>query len=177
MNIVAELPSLRRYALSLTRSEAEADDLVHDTLVRAYEKRATYDTSRNLRVWLFAILHNTFIDRTRKNRSDLSRRETVSNMRPANLAAQQDDAVRLTQITRAFAGLPEEQRAVLHLVAIEGLSYQATAEALAIPIGTVMSRLGRARAALRAWEEGQSQSSAPRGATLRLVGGQDDEPA
>jgi len=76
--------------------------------------------------------------------------------------------VRLAEVRRAFFGLPDEQRAALHLVAIEGLSYQAAADALAIPLGTLMSRIGRARAALR---ESETEGTAARRARLRLIGG------
>jgi RNA polymerase sigma-70 factor (ECF subfamily) len=83
--------------------------------------------------------------------------------------------VRLRQIQQAFMSLPEEQRAVLHLVAIEGLSYQEAAESLGIPVGTLMSRLGRARAALRTFEAGPAQAAVGRPRpNLRVVGGSHD---
>jgi RNA polymerase sigma-70 factor, ECF subfamily len=97
----------------------------------------------------------------------------VADFAETALPASQESRVRLQQVRAAFLSLPEEQRAVLHLVAIEGLSYQETAAALDIPVGTVMSRLGRARAALRAFGAGglsQPQPNNPR-PHLRVVGG------
>ena len=89
--------------------------------------------------------------------------------------AEQENRVRLRQIQQAFMSLPEEQRAVLHLIAIEGLSYQEAAESLGIPVGTLMSRLGRARAALRAFEAGAAQAVVGRPRpNLRVVGGSHD---
>ena len=89
--------------------------------------------------------------------------------------AEQENRVRLRQIQQAFISLPEEQRAVLHLIAIEGLSYQEAAESLGIPVGTLMSRLGRARAALRAFEAGAAQTAVGRPRpNLRVVGGSHD---
>src|SRR3954454_24654349 len=88
--------------------------------------------------------------------------------------ADQESSVRLQQVRQAFLNLPEEQRAALHLVAIEGLSYQEAAGALGIPLGTLMSRIGRARAALRAFEDGTipvPHHESPTRPNLRLVGG------
>ena len=105
----------------------------------------------------------------------------VARLSETALPPDQESRVRLAQIQQAFFGLPEEQRAVLHIVAVEGLSYQEAATTLGIPIGTLMSRLGRARAALRAFEDGvtarldlPAPSKSPAKPTLRVVGGSDD---
>ena len=152
-SVTDELPALRRYALSLTRSGGDAEDLVHDTLVRAIEREATFRAGGNLRGWLMSILHNLYIDR---RRAGLSARG-----RDADLAADersappsQLDSVRLAEVRRAFDMLPGEQREAMHLVTIEGLSYEEAAAVLGIPAGTVMSRISRAREALRRWESG-----------------------
>jgi len=165
---------LRRYARSLTRDENQAEDLVQDALVRAYERRSSFRSDGNLRGWLLSILHNTFIDGRRREAVETRRSQRLAEDAVSVAPAEQEGRVRLQQIMRAFGNLPEEQRAVLHLISIEGLSYQEAAATLDIPIGTLMSRLGRARAALRAFEAGaglpQEGSDRPR-PNLRIVGG------
>ncbi|EJK80635.1 sigma-70 family RNA polymerase sigma factor [Agrobacterium sp. SHOUNA12C] len=169
-DVLGQLGSLRRYARSLVRNADEAEDLVHDALVKAYERKASFRRGANLRTWLLSILHNAHIDRLRQKRS-LNRRheEAAVEFEPA-LPASQDHAVRLSQVRDAFFNLPEEQREALHLVAIEDLSYQEAASALGIPMGTLMSRIARARASLRSFEE-----TAPKISHLRLIDGGGNE--
>ncbi len=181
-DVLANLAPMRRYARALTRDESAAEDLVHDALVRAYEKRSTFRLGGNLRTWIFSILHNTFIDNQRRLKAEQRRVSEAADLYEAHLPASQENAIRLQQIKQAFLRLPDEQRAVLHLVAIEGKKYQDAAETLGISVGTLMSRLGRARAALRRFEEGlgsppEIDSSAARKSghpKLRVVGGQND---
>jgi RNA polymerase sigma-70 factor, ECF subfamily len=177
-DVTGQLPALRRYGLSLTRNAADAEDLVHEALVRAYEKRATFRKDRNLRAWLLSILHNCFVDGTRRKRSETVKLLRASEVAQDSAPAPQEHAVRLAQVRQSFMGLPDEQRAALHLVAIEGLAYHEAAATLGIPLGTLMSRLGRARAALRAIEDGEAggtrQSETARNSHLRIVGGSDD---
>ena len=187
-DVLGQLASLRRYARSLARDDAQAEDLVHDALVRAYEHRSTFRTGAVLRTWLFAILHNTFIDGRRQRVAELRREAEAARASEPALPAGQEGSTRLRQVHAAFMALPPEQRAALHLVTIEGLTYQEAAGALGIPVGTLMSRLGRARAALRAFEalgqaglpalpapapQGPGVPAAPR-PNLRVVGGADD---
>jgi len=152
-DIVGQLGSLRRYARSLTRDSTAAEDLVHDALVRAYERRATFRAGGNLRAWLLSIVHNAFIDGVRSRRSEAARVEQAGYLADTTTPAPQDHAVRLAEVREAFLSLPEEQRSALHLVAIEGLSYAQAAEVAGVPLGTLMSRIGRARAALREMED------------------------
>jgi len=159
-DVLANLVPMRRYARALTRDETEAEDLVHEALVRAYEKRSTFRLNGNLRTWLLSILHNTFIDGRRRQKAEQRRVTETAELGDSWLPASQESAIRLQQIKQAFLGLPQEQRSVLHLVAIEGMKYHEAAEALGISIGTLMSRLGRARAALRNFEEGRASGSA-----------------
>lgn len=181
-DVLDQLPALRRYALSLTRDPTDAEDLVHDALLRAWEKQGTFRAERGLRQWLLSILHNTFVDRLRTRRAERRRIEQIAGDLRADpaahqLAPAQDHALRLAQVRQAFMALPEEQRAVLHLVTVEGLGYSEAAQALGVPVGTVMSRLARARAALRAYEERPAADITPETATvthLRVVGGTDD---
>jgi RNA polymerase sigma-70 factor (ECF subfamily) len=176
-DVLALLEPLRRYARSLTRDESQAEDLVQDTLVRAYERHGTFRTGGNLRAWLLSILHNTFVDDHRRERAEARRREQAADLAPSAAPAEQESRVRLQQIQRAFLNLPDEQRSALHLVAIEGLSYREAATTLQIPLGTLMSRLSRARVALRSLEEGAGQGSGPAERPrpqLRLIGGSHD---
>ena len=173
-DVIGLLAPLRRYAAVLTRNDADADDLVHDALVRAYERRQTFHSSGDLRPWLFSVLHNRFVDGQRRKEAEAARNREVADTVETAAPANQDSSVRLQQIRTAFLALPEDQRAALHLVAIEGLSYQDAAVALGIPLGTLMSRVGRARAALRSFEDGTASVPQQEGLTrpnLRVVGG------
>ncbi len=169
-DVLEQLGSLRRYARSLVRNPDEAEDLVHDALVKAYERKSTFRRGANLRTWLLSILHNAHVDRLRKARSMARRHDGAAAEMEPSMPAGQDHAVRLRQVRDAFFSLPEEQREALHLVAIEDLSYQEAASALGIPVGTLMSRISRARAHLREFE-----SRAPTATHLRLIGRSDHE--
>ena len=169
-DVIGQLGALRRYARSLTRNAEDAEDLVHDALVNAYERKATFRTGASVRNWLMSILHNTHIDRLRRRQSAERRIDAAAELAPQSAEPTQDHSVRLKQVQSAFFALPEEQRAALHLVAIEELSYQEAAAALGIPVGTLMSRLSRARARLRSFEDEPRQIS-----HLRLIGGAGDE--
>ncbi|TCU13387.1 sigma-70 family RNA polymerase sigma factor [Rhizobium sullae] len=164
-DVIGQLAVLRRYARALVRNPDDAEDLVHDALVRAFEKRQSFRRAGNLRTWLLSILHNAHIDRVRQNRSVARRHDEAALETDPSLPAGQEHAVRLQQVRDAFFDLPEEQREALHLVAIEDLSYQEAAASLGIPIGTLMSRVSRARAQLREFE-----AATPRASHLRLIG-------
>jgi RNA polymerase sigma-70 factor (ECF subfamily) len=149
-DVVALLPNLKRFALSLCRRPDVADDLVQITAERAFRARHQFDPTTRLEAWLFRILRNAWIDMLRR---DARRGETVDihetpQADPVDSAAQTDDRLMLQSVQAAMRALPEEQRAVLHLVCVEGLSYAETSQTLDIPQGTVMSRLNRARRAL-----------------------------
>lgn len=160
------------YALSLVCNPDEAEDLVHDALVKAYERQSTFRSGANVRNWLMSILHNAHVDRLRQRRSQERRHDAAAEIAETATPANQDHSVRLTQLRNAFFGLPEDQREALHLVAIEELSCIEAADALAIPVGTLMSRVARARQRPRAFE--QNGMSAPV-THLRIVGGTGDD--
>ncbi len=149
-DIVALLPNLKRFALSLCRKPDVADDLVQITAERAFRARNQFNPATRLEAWLFRILRNAWIDMLRR---DATRGEAVDihetpQADPVDSAAQTDDRLMLQSVQAAMKTLPEDQRAVLHLVCVEGLSYAETSQTLGIPQGTVMSRLSRARRAL-----------------------------
>ena len=150
------IPALRRYAWALLRDRQEADDLVHDCLLRALDRLHTRRTDAELRPWLFAIMHNLFVSRTRRARVR-SGTERLDGWHEATLGHPpgQEDHLRWKDLLHAVGELPEDQRAVLLLVSVEDLSYAEAARVLDIPIGTVMSRLSRARERLRRITEGE----------------------
>ncbi|WP_299065916.1 sigma-70 family RNA polymerase sigma factor [Accumulibacter sp.] len=146
--IVAEIPRLRRYARALTGHGDSADDLVQDTLERALDKWRFWHRERDLRPWLFSIMHNLHVDgRRRDGRVAFC---ADSDLPVPVQRADQADALELRDLQHALMRLPLEQREVLLLVGLEDLSYADVALALGVPPGTVMSRLSRARARLRA---------------------------
>lgn len=168
VDIEEQLPRLRGYARALTRDAASADDLVQAALLRAYERASTYRPGNSLRSWLLSIVHNLFIDQKRRETSEQKRNARLSQLNEGLVAqGEQEAAVRLAEVAARFAALPGEHRAVLSLIGVQGLSYQEAATTLGVPVGTVMSRLHRARAALR---EPEVENEAGR---LRLIGGRD----
>jgi RNA polymerase sigma-70 factor, ECF subfamily len=144
-----EIPRLRRYARALTRSADRADDLVQDTLVRAIAKAHLWQAGTDIRAWLFTIMHNQHVNLVRR---DMREEATVDvDQLSSSLVATTDPtgARQLRELEQALGCLPEEQRAVILLVGLEGMSYETAAEVLRVPIGTVRSRLSRGREALR----------------------------
>ena len=143
------IPALRRYASVLLSSRQDADDLVHDCLVRALERLHTRREDAAIRVWLFAIMHNLFISQLRKARVRRAQPLGEGNEADFGVRATQEDRLQWRDLLRGLDSLPEEQRAVVVLVSVENLSYAEVARVLGIPIGTVMSRLARGRERLR----------------------------
>ena len=146
--IVACIPGLRRYARGLLGGTDLADDLVQDTLERAWARFSFWQQRSDVRAWMFGIMHNRFVDVLRARRS---RPEDVANDAVPEVAVRprQTDGLELRDLDRLLQRLPAEQREVLLLIVTEDLTYRQVADALAIPIGTVMSRLSRARDRLR----------------------------
>lgn len=142
------LPGLRRFAYSLTGSVPEADDLLQGTVEKLL-RRAPPD-GVGLDRWAFRVCRNLWIDecRARQVRQDAARKPELSEGQVVDGERQTASEIHLGQVDAAMAKLPEGQREIIALVAIQGLTYQAVADALEIPRGTVMSRLARARAAL-----------------------------
>lgn len=142
--LLACLPRLRRYARALTGDSASADDLVQDTVERGWSRIGQWRPDGDLRAWLFGIMHNLHIDQLRRAPPPAS--DLEDGDLPANpLIAQLD----LRDLDRALQALPPAQREVLLLVALEEMRYEEVAATLDIPLGTVMSRLSRARENLR----------------------------
>ena len=143
----AELPHLVRYAKALTRSNDLAEDLIQDCLERAWNKRRLWDSKRKLRPWLFTIMHNQYINQINKPENRFTHVPLDLSMVEENI-----DPARLLQIRdldEAMGKLNPKYREILLLVTIEGMSYKEVGEITNLPIGTVMSRLHRAREKLR----------------------------
>ena len=144
--IVELIPRLRRYARALVSDRARADDLVQDTLERAWNKFHLWRPGSDLRAWLFTVMHNVHVNQVRASRNHTMLDDDGEEMAVAPV---QGAALEIRDLERALALIPAEQREVLLLIALEDMTYAEVANALGIPIGTVMSRLSRAREKLR----------------------------
>lgn len=144
------IPALRRYAGALLRDRQEVDDLVHECLVHALDRLDTLRNDAEMRPWLFAIMHNLYVSRIRRKHAH-GQSLPIDTVTEQVLAVhpRQEGCLGAQDLMRAVERLPEEQRTVLLLVTVENLPYAEVAQVLGIPIGTVMSRLGRARERLR----------------------------
>ena len=159
--IVEHLGSMRAFAMSLTRNRAAADDLVQDTIVKAWSNIDKFETGTNMRAWLFTILRNTFYSLRRKRSREV---EDIDGDMAAQLSTRPDHDGRLAMkdFEAAFEQLPDEQREALLLVGASGFSYEEAAEMCGCAIGTIKSRTNRARrrlAELMELEEGESPDS------------------
>ena len=147
--IEALIPRLRRYARAMVHDPVAADDLVQDCLVRAIEKIHLWERGTDLRAWLFTILHNQHISRTRQ----AARQREVIELQKCKpglaLLPGQMGRLELRDLERAIARLPEEQRSLILLVGLEGMQYDEVASVVNLPVGTVRSRVSRGRETLR----------------------------
>ncbi|MFW9081369.1 sigma-70 family RNA polymerase sigma factor [Pseudomonas sp. P2757] len=150
------IPGMRRFALSLTRNSSSADDLVQASLERALSSWAGKRADGDLRAWLFSILYRQFLDAHRRSRRYARMLEFFTGRDDAEPSAERTVIAQST--LQAFDRLPTEQRALLLMVSVEGLTYKEVAEILDVPTGTVMSRLSRARQALRQLSDGEISS-------------------
>lgn len=153
-DLVAAIPRLRRYARVLTGEASRADDLVQDTLARAWEKRALWQAGTDLRAWLFTVMHNLFVNQRALARRDAANIPLDAMSAPGEawqlaVRPSQQAHVELHEVLAQLNALPDDQREVLILAAVEEMKYGEIAQVLDIPIGTVMSRLSRAREKLR----------------------------
>lgn len=150
-DLVALLPRLRRFGRALTGSAADADDLAQEACQRALRRGSLLREPHRLDAWLFSIMRNLWIDHGRSHaqryRADL---DAADGMIGTDGEAAAEQRLMLARVRAALALLPAEQRAVIVLVCVDGLSYREAAEVMNIPVGTVMSRLSRGRLALAA---------------------------
>lgn len=150
VELEVHIASLRRYARALLRNRTDAEDLVQEALARAVARADTFKTGTNLRAWLFTILHNVHVNQVRARAARPVEVPVEAVEARLVTPARQEERVEVRDMMRALDELPDEQRQVLLLVALESLKYEEVAATLGVPIGTVMSRLSRARDAVRA---------------------------
>jgi len=146
--IVSHIPTLRRYARALTRDYTAADDLVQDTLERAWKRLYLWRPGSNLRAWLFTIMHNVHMNQVKAQKSRVNRL-AEDELFDLPVTATQENRLELRDLLKALGQLSEEQRAVVLLIGLEQMSYEEAAKVLSVPVGTVMSRLSRGREQLR----------------------------
>ncbi|MCC2651360.1 MAG: polymerase subunit sigma-70 [Microvirga sp.] len=142
--VMDALPNLRAFALSLTGKVDQAEDLVQDTVLKALTKQDTFESGTNLQAWLFTILRNGFYSTHRKTSREV---EDGDGTHAASMIAipDQEDKLALQDLSTALEKLPQEQREAIILIGAEGMSYEDAAEALGVKVGTIKSRVNRAR--------------------------------
>lgn len=156
LDIEAQIPTLRRFARSLARNRDDADELVQDTLLQALSRWRQLRKAGSVRAWLFQILFNLHRTQGRSRQRDLARFAHDDGADHADPSGDQSQALHLGDALSALARLPRDQRIVLELVAVEDMTYEEVARVTNVPIGTVMSRLSRARERLRTELEGSN---------------------
>ena len=146
-SVVALIPALRAFAWSLSHNASDADDLVQDTLIKAWTNRDKFEPGTNLRAWLFTILRNTYYTAAVRRRREV-RDETGKYAATLSSAPTQDWSLAMRALQTALAQLPDEHREALILVGAAGLTYEEAAEVCGCALGTIKSRVNRARARL-----------------------------
>jgi RNA polymerase sigma-70 factor (ECF subfamily) len=153
--MVGEIPALRRYGRALSGNRSSADDLVQDTLERAIQKFHLYEPGTKLRLWLFTIMRNIFLDHYRKHKKMATITVELSGMNPDYRVPDQIDKLVHKDLLQQLSSLKTEYKELLMLVGVEGLSYEQAAALTGVPLGTVRSRLFRARNMLLKKVEGE----------------------
>jgi RNA polymerase sigma-70 factor (ECF subfamily) len=166
-SLVGHIADLRRYARSLTGDSWAADDLVQDTLERACQRWQLWAVGSDLRAWLFTLMHNLFIDAARRAVRQAGQRVEVEDV-AHELVGSPGAPEQALDLQRCLLRLPAEQREVLLLVTLQDLGYEEVARITGVPVGTVMSRLSRARSRLRELMEGAAPTAAGTAALRRL---------
>jgi len=167
-SLVGHIPDLRRYARSLTGDAWAADDLVQDTLERACDRWQLWSAGSDLRAWLFTLMHNLFVDGARRAMRQAGQRVDLDDV-INDLPAPAESPEQTLDLQRCLLRLPPDQREVLLLVTLQDLRYEDVARITGVPIGTVMSRLSRARSRLRDLMEGGAPAAAARSPALRRL--------
>jgi len=143
-DLLASVPSLRAFGLSLTSRSDRADDLVQETLVKAWKYHESFTMGTNMKAWLYTILRNEFYSQLRKRKREVEDAEGVYSSK-VSVPAEQEGHLDLADLTNALAKLPEDQREAIVLVGASGFSYEEAAEICGCAVGTIKSRVNRAR--------------------------------
>lgn len=160
--IIDQIPALRRYARALTGERHAADELVQDSLERAWSRFHLWRPGTDVRAWLFTIMHNLYANAVRKAKRAPAYAPLAEVDRVSSIQSDVETGIEVSNLIQALASLPDGQREVLLLVGLEGLTYEQVSQVLGIPIGTVMSRLSRAREHLRQILSGVGRKDAKR---------------
>jgi RNA polymerase sigma-70 factor, ECF subfamily len=145
--MIAAIPGLRAFGLSLTSRSDKADDLVQETLMKAWKHHESFQQGTNMKAWLYTILRNEFYSQLRKRKREVEDADGFYSSKVA-VHAEQDGHLELADLRIALAKLPEDQREAIILVGASGFSYEEAAEICAVAVGTIKSRVNRARARL-----------------------------
>lgn len=146
--LLGQMKHLRSYARHLTRTNlSDTEDLVQDTVLRAWKKQHLYQEGTNLQAWLISIMHNTNVNRVRKSNREAA--HFIDGEHDKAVPPRQDHVIELRECERELTKLPPEQQQAIKLVGLEGLKYDEVAAILSVPVGTVRSRLSRGRDELR----------------------------
>lgn len=170
--LIEAMPNLRAFAISLCGNADRADDLVQETLVKAWNKLETFEQGTNLKAWLFTILRNTYFSQYRKGRRELADPDGEYSSR-LSVQPQQQAHIDLQDVSAALNELPDDQREALILVAAEGFSYEQAAEISDCAVGTIKSRVSRARtrlAEIMELEDGEDFSGERFGSSVIVAG-------
>jgi RNA polymerase sigma-70 factor, ECF subfamily len=145
--MIAAIPGLRAFGLSLTSRSDKADDLVQETLMKAWKHHESFQQGTNMKAWLYTILRNEFYSQLRKRKREVEDADGFYSSKVA-VHAEQDGHLELADLRIALAKLPEDQREAIILVGASGFSYEEAAEICSVAVGTIKSRVNRARARL-----------------------------
>lgn len=147
--MVGQISPLRRYARALTGDRARADDLVQDCLERAWSRSHLFRPEKDIRIWLFTILHNLYVTTVRQQSRQPTLVPLADEIDRLSVRATQEDGPEIADLGRALGQLPADQKAAVLLVGVEDMTYHEAAAVLGVPAGTLMSRLHRGRQRLR----------------------------
>jgi RNA polymerase sigma-70 factor (ECF subfamily) len=152
--MMTALPSLRQQALALTRNRADADDLVQTAVANALAAKNSFEPGTNFRAWMGSILRNRFLSDCRRRRPTAS----IEDAPPASLARSggQEESLAMKELHHHLARLPAEQRLLLIMISVQGVSYEDASAQMGVPVGTLKARVSRTRAQLRSWILGEA---------------------
>lgn len=157
-DLVNEMPKLRKFATKLTRNVSEAEDLLQSTLLRALEKKDYFESGTDLFKWSSKIMYNLFVTAYRRKTKFESQYDPSFYIDNMSVEGDQQDKMEIKTLARAMEQLSDEHREILVMVCVKGMQYQEVADTLSIPVGTVRSRLSRARSQLITLMEGPASS-------------------
>ena len=146
--IINEMPKLKSYAMRLTKNKADAEDLLQNTIVRAYEKRHLYQEQNTLSSWASRVMYNIFVSQYRRRTKFESQYDPEPAIARQTANIDHDDQIMMKEVDSAMHELSTQHRDILVMICIQGMKYEEAAEVLDIPVGTVRSRLSRARSLL-----------------------------